>query len=130
MQDISYDALPIIRETMAISPLKREVYSGTPLTTDNTIHKLWKDSTQMEWAMRCGCGHWNTMTEDNDPLSMIRPHGLSCRKCGRRLNSRAGEFVQFDTSKEGIVGVHLAQPLMPYYNEDDNQWTDVYNKVT
>ena len=50
-QGMLWDIVPIIEEVLAISKIKREIFSGTPLTTDNTINQLWKRSDQMEWAM-------------------------------------------------------------------------------
>lgn len=122
VQDISYEAIPIIRETMAMSRFKREVFSGTPLTTDNTINKLWTSSTMMEYAMRCdSCSHWNTLTEDNDPMKMIQKKGLCCAKCGNTLNSRNGEWVRFNLDETDLVGYHLAQPLLPHFNDCSTQ---------
>lgn len=152
VQDIAFDQLPIIAETMAMSKFKREIFAGTPLTTDNTINAMWLRSNQLEWAMRCeGCGRWNTLTEDNDPIAMIKPVGLCCSKCEKKINSRNGEWVAFNPAaynpasieqqkaelKEGeeikvaenLVGYHLAQPLLPHFNEDPNEWRKFYVKV-
>ena len=128
-QGMLWDIVPIIEEVLAISKIKREIFSGTPLTTDNTIHQLWKRSDQMEWAMRCrGCNHWNTLTEDNEPLRMIQKQGLSCRKCGKKIDSCDGQWVNFNPGDHGVVGFHLAQPIIPYYNEIHSEWMDVYDK--
>lgn len=130
IQDIDFNILPIVTETMSLSPYKREIYSGTPLTTDNTIHKLWKDSNQLEWAMKCSsCNHWNTLTEDNDPMKMIRPQGLCCSKCEARLNSRIGQWVSYNPAATAYVGYHLAQPILPFYNEKPKTWEAIYRKV-
>jgi len=142
VQDIDFDILPIIAETMSLSRFKREFFTGTPLTTDNTINVLWLSSTQMEWASKCsGCNHWNTLTFDNNPLKMIQPIGLCCSKCGHVLNTSIGEWVttapsMFIDSKDGIrkrrdlVGYHLAQPLLPFFNQNEKEWKGFYNKVT
>jgi hypothetical protein len=131
VQDTNKDVIPIIQETMAISPFKREMYAGTPLTTDNTIHQLWKQSTQFEWATKCeGCNHWNTLTVDNEPLKMIRLEGLSCSKCSRRIDTTKGLWTTFSSDKSQLVGYHLAQPILPYFNQKPKEWKEIYNKVT
>lgn len=133
VQDINLDVLPIISETMALSKIKREMYAGTPLTTDNTINVLWKKSTQCEWAMKCtGCNHWNTLTEDNNPADMITRAGLACSKCSKLLKSDDGLWVEFNPRKpedRDLVGFHLAQPILTYFNETEREWKEVYNKV-
>ena len=129
VQDMLADILPIIAETMAISKIKREIYAGTPLTTDNTINELWKRAHQYEWAMKCEhCGHWNTLTEDNEPFKMIQRHGFSCSKCLKILNSADGQWVDFNPGDHEVHGFHLAQPLIPFFNANPKDWLDIYQK--
>ena len=130
VQDIQYDQLSIIQETMAMSPYKREIFAGTPLDSTNTIHRIWKSSSQLEWMMKCeGCNHWNSLTEGNDPLKMIRPHGLSCSKCGNKISSRVGEWVSMNPNDYLLTGYHLAQPILPHFNEDPKEWKEIHEKV-
>jgi hypothetical protein len=130
IQDIQYDQIPIIQETMAMSPYKREIFAGTPLDSTNTIHRMWRNSSQLEWMMKCEkCNHWNSLTEGNEPLKMVQPHGLSCSKCGGKLNARIGEWVSCNPSDYLIAGYHLAQPLLPHFNEDPKEWKEIYEKV-
>lgn len=132
VQDISWEILPIIAETMAISDIKREYYAGTPLTTDNTLNKLWKTTNQLEWATKCeGCNHWNMLIEENDPMSMILAHGFSCSKCSKILNTANGIWVAANPSPEPkMIGYHMAQPMLPHYNQSTKQWKKIYEKVT
>lgn len=135
VQDMNFDILPIIKETMALSKYKREFFAGTPLTTDNTINKLWETSTMLEWTTRCGCGHWNMLTIDNDPISMIRPEGFSCSRCSHILDTTQGEWVSSyipdqKKPKPDLVGYHLAQPILPYFNQIKKEWSEFYKKVT
>lgn len=133
VQDMYFDEIPIISETMAMSPYKREYFAGTPLTTDNTINRLWLRSTQYEWATKCtSCNHWNMLTFDNNPIKMIRPEGFCCSACGTILDTSTGCWVSSttETQKKSLVGYHLAQPIIPHYNSKIKEWTKVYNKVT
>lgn len=133
VQDILFEILPIIKETMALSRYKRETFAGTPLTTDNTINELWKRSTQLEWATKCeACNHWNMLTIENNPMKMIQKHGYSCAKCGKVINTTKGEWVSAVANPQDIdlVGYHLAQPLLPHFNQSPKEWKEIYQKVT
>lgn len=131
VQDILFDVLPIIGETMSLSPYKREIYAGTPLTTTNTINKLWISSNRMEWMMKCThCNRWNGILEDNEPLKMIQSKGFCCSKCGNVIDSRKGEWVSFSPEQTDLIGYHLAQPMLPQYNESPKEWARIYKKVT
>lgn len=134
IQDMSFEILPIINETMSLSAFKREIYAGTPLTTDNTINSLWKRAHQFEWVIRCsGCNHWNSLTMDNEPIKMIMRHGFSCAKCSKLLNSLEGQWVDFNPGDHVIYGYHLAQPLLPFYNnnpENPEGWQEIFLKCT
>lgn len=130
VQDIQYDQISIIQEVMAMSPYKREIFAGTPLDSTNTIHQLWEQSSQLEWMMKCSsCNHWNSLTEGNDPLMMIQPHGLSCSKCKKVISSRQGEWVSTNPANPLMTGYHLAQPILPHYNESPKEWKEIYEKV-
>lgn len=136
VQDIRFDILPIIRETMALSKFKREFYAGTPLTTDNTINQLWLRSSQLEWATKCtGCNHWNMLIMENNPMRMIQPKGLSCSKCDKLLDTSQGVWVSAldnpnnPDKKIEMMGYHLAQPILPYFNQNEKEWNEIYNKV-
>ena len=129
-QGMNLDIIPVVNETMAISPIKRETYAGTPLTTDNTINTIWKKGHQMEWMTKCeGCNHWNSLTEANEPLKMILKQGLSCSKCSKLLNTNIGQWIDFNPGEHELYGFHLAQPILPYYNQREKDWKEIYNKV-
>lgn len=136
IQDMNFEILPIIKETMALSNFKRETFAGTPLTTDNTINRLWEASSMCEWATKCeGCNHWNMLTIDNNPMSMIRPEGYSCSRCSRLIDTTRGEWVSTyiqdsNKPKPDVVGYHLAQPILPYFNQIKKEWDEFYKKVT
>lgn len=130
VQDMAFETLPIIKETMTLSPFKREIFAGTPLTTDNTINELWKTSSQCEWATKCSsCGHWNTLTPDNEPFKMVRKEGLSCSKCSTLLDTGTGEWVEFNPGSYDLIGYHLAQPILTHFNQDPREWAEIYKKV-
>lgn len=130
IQDIHYDILPVIRETMTMSEYKREIFAGTPLTTTNTINQLWRQTNQLEWLFKCqACNRWNSITEDGEPIKMIQKEGLCCARCGKRISTRNGEWVAYNPQIKDFTGYHLAQPMLPYFNETPSEWQDIHRKV-
>jgi len=136
VQDIDEQTFSVIEECFRMSKYKRLIYAGTPLTTDNTIEKLWKQSNQLEWMTKCPCGHWNGLVIENEPLKMLTPAGYCCPKCSRKINTREGEWVTYNPDakridgKTALVGYHLAQPMLPHYNETQKEWNEFYLTVT
>ena len=129
-QDVSLEVLPIIKETLTLSPFKREVFAGTPLTTDNTINELWKSSSQCEWLTKCtSCNHWNGLTPENDPIKMVQLKGLCCSRCDALLDTNNGEWVEYNPGKYDLIGYHLAQPILSYFNQHPKEWSEIYKKV-
>lgn len=130
VQSMAYDIFPIITETAALSDYKRHVYAGTPLTSDNSIERLWVHSQAHEWFTKCEhCNHWNAIIEENNPIKMCKAHGLCCSKCEQLLNTVNGEWVVIRNQGADLKGFHLAQPMIPFYNQTPKQWKDVYGKV-
>jgi hypothetical protein len=137
IQDLNYDFLSIIRETMGGSPWGLEQMAGTPKSLENTIEKLWGDSSQAEWITKCrtaGCGHWNVPRYDHDLLEMIGPHssdiseknpGVICAKCRKpgSLNMREGRWYHFFKERRWkFAGYHVPQIIMPFHYADHRKW--------
>ena len=130
VQDMLFEVLPIIKETMTLSDFKREIFAGTPLTTDNTINELWKTSSQCEWMTKCtACNHWNSLTVDNDPMRMVQKKGLCCSKCDALIDTGTGEWIEFNPGKYDLIGYHLAQPILTHFNQSEREWAEIYKKV-
>lgn len=127
MQGMELDILPVIAQTMAILPTKREIFAGTPMTSDNAISMLWKRSHRLEWMTKCtACNHWNGLMEANEPIKMIQKIGICCSKCGKVIDTNTGKWVDFNPGDREMYGYHLAQPLIPYYNQNPKQWEEIY----
>lgn len=119
VQDILWDAVPVIKETMAGSPYQWVMYAGTPKTFDNTIEKLWANSTKCVWLMICpACRHENIPGMDN-----IGPSCLICSKCAKPLGVSAGEWVSLNPAAERI-GFHVPQIIRPNLN-----WANLHQKL-
>ena len=145
--DISF--LPIIHETLSASRDWGIIqYAGTPKTLDNTIEKLWNDSSMAEWVIRCphpGCGHWNIPALEYDLIKMIGPvhsgicetvPGVICAKCAKAINPRpaaqggTGRWVHRNASKRwSFVGYHVPQLIMPMHYSDPEKWQKLVDKM-
>lgn len=137
VQDMDWDFIPIIRETLSASKWGLEQYSGTPKTFDNTIEALWTDSSQAEWMIPCGCGHWNIPALRFDALNMIGPvrniskygTALICAKCGKPIDARQGTWVHaFPDRHNQFSGYHVPQLVMPMHYTSEKKWTEFLRK--
>lgn len=136
-QDMDWDFIPIIRETLSASKWGLEQYSGTPKTFDNTMEALWEDSSQAEWLIRCGCGHWNIPTMRFDasrmfgPVSNIAKHGTAivCAKCGKPVDPRTGRWVHaYPDRRTMFSGYHVPQIILPMHYASEKKWTEFLRK--
>lgn len=141
VQDMPFSNLEIIHETLSASPLGIKRYTGTPKSTDNTIHYLWTISSQAEWVIPCrnpGCGHWNVPNLEHDLLAMIGPirddigperPGVVCAKCRKPINPRLGHWYHFFADrKKTFSGYHVPQIIMPMHYEHPHKWAILVNK--
>lgn len=130
IQDHLIDNLHIIEQSSSQSSYNLRRYTGTAKTADNTIDHLWRESSMAEWAMRCGCGHWNIPTREGEVWKMIRAQGPSCAKCGRLLDVRNGAFVPARPDLEiAFAGRHVPQIVIPSIAYNKRKWAELVEKV-
>lgn len=136
-QEMDWDFLPIIAETLSASPWGMHQYSGTPKSFDNTIQALWDDSSQAEWVIRCGCGHWNIPSGEFDIHKMIGPvknidkygTALICADCGKPLDSRTGTWIhQYPDRYAEFSGYHVPQIILPMHYASEKKWVELLKK--
>lgn len=116
VQDMDYDAVfPVVAEVMSSFDVGYERFCGTPKTMENTIERLWEESSQTEWAVRCGgCGKFSILIDER----CIGKAGPICVACGAYLNVREGIWVDQRTYPEDytgriLKGFHISQPMLP-----------------
>lgn len=148
IQDMDISFLPIIHETISASRswgIKQ--YAGTPKTLDNTIERLWIDSSMAEWIIKCphgGCGHWNIPSLEYDLLKMIGPvrddisetsPGVSCAKCTKPINPRpayqggTGRWLhRYGDKRWSFAGYHVPQIIMPMHYANREKWQTLVDK--
>jgi len=131
-QDIEYEFIPIVEETMSASiNWGFSTYTGTPKTTDTTLALLWDRSSQAEWIIKCdSCNHFNVPNPDHDLLKMIGLHGPICSKCGKSLIIQHGGYVHaFPERALSFPGYHVSQTIHPLHSINDNKWGRILDKV-
>lgn len=132
VQDIQWDFIPVIAETMSGSKRWRnQLYTGTPKTVDNTIQLLWQDSTQSEWAIKCqACNYWNVPSIAHDLIKMIGLKGPICAKCGRSIEPREGGWAHAYPDRQSVFcGYHIPQTIHPLHYESITNWQDLLYKM-
>jgi len=131
IQDQQVDHLAIISESITQSERPQRRFTGTAKTTDNIIEHLWRTSSKGEWAMRCGCGHWNIPNRDGGILDMITAGGPVCVKCGRGLPIREGSWVHEHPDRcDEFIGHHIPQIIVPAIVNNPNKWALFIDKIT
>ena len=116
VQDIIWDHIPVIAETLSGSKRwRQQLFTGTPKTLDNTIEKLWRQSSMGEWVIKCtACNHWNIACVEHDLIKMIGKRTICCAKCERPIEPREGGWAfSFEERNSTFVGYHIPQIVHP-----------------
>ncbi len=142
IQNIQYDFLQIIHETLSGSPWKLIQYAGTPLSLENAMEMLWVDSSQAEWMIKCRngtCNHWNVPALSHDLLEMIGPWhkgiceavpGTVCAICKTPINPRWGRWIHaYPERRWSFAGYHVPQILMPMHYANQESWLRLVGKM-
>jgi len=118
IQDILNDNIPVIEACQNHAPKhwRRNIYSGTPKSLDNTIETYWSSmSTMNEWVVPCeGCKMWNILGEKN-----IGKKGVICEKCGKDIHAQHPKAQwaaqrKFDDVKVPFEGYRISQLMVPW----------------
>jgi hypothetical protein len=140
VQDIDINFLSIIHETMSGSRDWGLVqYAGTPKSMDNTIERLFLDSSMAEWMIPCGrCNKENFPNLANDLINMIGPWhagiseecpGVICAKCRRPINPRIGRWIHTHPDRRwSFAGYHVPQIIMPMHYASEEKWAALKGK--
>jgi len=132
MQDIIYKlVVPVVNETMAMSPYKKEYYAGTHKTLENPVNWLWSQSTQCIWLIKCtGCSKHNVLNS----VANVGLKGPICKKCGKSLEPRLGfwyaqNLIEGQDDDDKLWGYHVSQLMLPKNNEIPREWRILRHKL-
>ena len=129
-------------ERMAHSMIKEEAYLSTPSIPDFGIDRLYNQSDQRVWIIRCeGCGA-ETCLEIEFPNCLLELQDgriiRACKKCKREIFPRNGRWVaQYPERSKEMVGWWISQlnsifvdpgKILKAYNDPPNRnLAEVYN---
>lgn len=84
---------------------------GVPTVPDWGIARLYDQSDQRRWTVRCdGCGKWQAINfDDNVDVDTNR---LVCSHCGKSLDVALGEWVA-DHPERDVAGYHVTRLIAP-----------------
>ena len=133
-QDLNADFIPQIREVLGTSDYRYESYFGTARGIDNTLTKLFENSTQNEWMMRCTkCKHENFPTIAGEVLKMVQIKGISCTKCMNLLDVERGQWIrsfEYDQIHRDAEGYHIPQIIVRDRLQPHDRYIEtIYNKL-
>jgi len=118
------DTESVIEESLFTSKYKLRLYSGTPKSFANPIHKKWEDSDQREWLVKCvGCNKYNRLGIKN-----IGKRGPCCSGCGKDLDVDHGVWVRHNLSSS-IAGFHVNQLHCKISHDTQESWDEILYKL-
>lgn len=141
IQDFEIDHMDVVNEVISASKWAISQYSGTALTRDSTIERLWSKSSQAEWFIPCeACGHWNIPCTQYDLINMIGPWhdkisencpGLVCARCRRPVRPQDGRWKhRYEAKRWTFAGYHIPQPIMPLHYASPRKWAELLQKMS
>jgi Phage terminase large subunit (GpA) len=139
IQNLDFDFIPVIRETMSASNFACELYMGTAKTKTCAIEALWQNSSQAEWVIRCeACGKFNIPSLQYDLIKMIGPYrediseerpAVICARCERPVYPRSGRWVhQYPDRRWAFAGYHMPQIIVPIHYATPRKWAELLAK--
>ena len=126
IQDLLTSDIPVIMECTSHFRDANVYMAGTPKSFDNPIEMYWKESTQNEWLVPCGCGEWNFLDETNIAQTELYesrklPPGPVCSKCSKPIDVKGGQWMSLAPNKM-IVGYRIPQLMVPWIISSLDQW--------
>lgn len=130
VDEINPENIAFGEDRVLASAWQMKIYLSVPSFSDTGIDKLFKETDQRFYLIRCsGCGSWNSIDEDF-PLNFLpvsqsqkrsfpdkATHYRGCLKCQRRLEMTDGEWVAKRPS-EVRHGYHVSRLVTLVYPPD------------
>lgn len=130
-QDVAYEALPIIFETMSSSPFAFKRITGTAKNLNNTLQLYFDKTNGLEWCTKCPhCGKW-TVPNDFDVCMKIidNPEGPACPHCGKVVDMpNLGSWVATRPCDTDALGFHLPQFIFGSRTAP-KKWAEIRDKA-
>ena len=129
-QDVSLDAIYIIKETLSASDYGLIRHYGTPKSSLNTLEVLFKRGNGCEWVTKCPhCGHHNIPWEIENCLAMCNhPEGPVCEKCQKRIDPTKGRWIAARPDVKDHYSFHIPRFVLES-RLDQRKWNDIQNSI-
>lgn len=126
IQDVAYEALPVIYETLSASDYAYKRHYGTAKTTNNTLELLFNDGSGSEWVMRCShCNKWNIPNTVENCLKMCdSPTGPICMFCSKPINVSEGQWAAARPLNKEHLSFHIPRHVLEA-RIDPKKWADL-----
>ena len=133
-QSLNPDHVEDILYTLTDSKMPTKIFAGTALSIDTLLEAKWADSSMGMWHIRAmDDKHWLNMY-DKDVLFKVcsNPQGPTCPYTGKLLNVTDGCFIHAypERAREGRIGFHIPQCIIPDLAYDPIKWGAIYARVT
>jgi len=114
------------QEMLSRSRYKRTMVTGTPLSSNSPLEKVWNGSTKLEIAYKCQkCGTWNFPS-----MKHVKQHGPACEKCDGILTPDVWEWVVTGNPTSEVQGYHYNKLSLAIWNDPFTDWKkDVWDKL-
>lgn len=132
-QSLDPEHVEDILYTLTDSQMPTKVFAGTALSIDTLLEAKWQESSMGMWHVRAMDGkNWLNMY-DKDVLYKVcsNPQGPTCPYTGKLLKVTDGCFVHAyeDRYKDGRIGLHIPQCIIPDLAYNPIKWGAIYDKV-
>lgn len=130
IQEVSFDALPVVEETISASNYGFKRFTGTSKTLNNTLEYMFRDSSQCHWVVRCThCRHYNIPLDFEICLQMCsQDFGPCCAKCKKPIDMKTGEWIAGRPKMTHNIGFSIPQFIIPFRNSP-KKWSELRYKV-
>lgn len=116
---------PVINESLFTSEYKLRLYTGTPKSFANPIHKKWTESDQREWIVRCH--HHTPVKWIRLGMKQIGKKGPTCHHCGNLLDVDDGVWVAHNPGAD-TAGFHVHQLHCKISHRTQLEWDEILFK--
>jgi hypothetical protein len=111
---MSDDMVELALTRLGHSSVKEEVYLGTPSLPDYGVSKLYDESDQRVWEIKCAACSAGTVLELEFPACIIENgpgHWIrACKKCSREIFPKDGRWVtRFPQRSEDMAGYWISR---------------------
>ena len=132
VQDISMEAVPVLRETLSASEFGFMRFTGTSKTENNTLEIKYKQSNGCEWVVKCDkCGKHTIPIDFENCLKIatMNPAGPACVHCGNVLQMKDGRWLAARPDIKDSYGFHINGLILPIRNQP-KKWKELQDKIS